>query len=76
MDWPSWIVSSSDDLKVTLTLTDPVNAEAPYVKKIIISPHVNVENVQVTMTKKLDNGNLIQIEDILVLDASGEIDFE
>ena len=28
------------------------------------------------MTKELDNGNLIQIEDIVVLDASGEIYFE
>ena len=73
---PGWIVSPSDDPKVTLTLTDPVTGEAPYVKKIIISPHVNVEKVKVTMTKELDNGNSIQIEDTVVLDASGEIDFE
>ena len=76
VDGPGWIVSPSDDPKVTLTLTDPVTGEAPYVKKIIISPHVNVEKVKVTMTKELDNGNSIQIEDTVVLDASGEIDFE
>ena len=76
VDGPGWIVSPSDDPKVTLTLTDPVTGEAPYVKKIIISPHVNVEKVKLTMTKELDNGNQIQIEDIVTLDAKGEIDFE
>ena len=57
VDGPGWIVSPSDDPKVTLTLTDPVTGEAPYVKKIIILPHVNVEKVKLTMTKELDNGN-------------------
>ena len=54
VDGPGWIVSPSDDPKVTLTLTDPVTGEAPYVKKIIISPHVNVEKVKVTMIKELE----------------------
>ena len=72
---PGWIVSPSDDPKVTVTLTDPVTGQTPYVKKIIISPHVNVEKVKVTMTKELDNGNNIQIEDTVVLDATGEINF-
>ena len=75
VDGPGWIVSSSDDPKVTVTLTDPVTGEAPYVKKIIISPHVNVEKVKLTMTKELDNGNEIQIEDTVTMDAAGEIDF-
>ena len=73
---PGWIVSPSDDAKVTLTLTDPVTGEAPYVKKIIILPHANVEKVKLTMTKELDNGNQIQIEDTLTLDASGQINFD
>ena len=73
VDGPGWTVSPSDDPKVTLTLTDPVTGEAPYVKKIIISPHVNVEKVKLTMTKELDNGNQIQIEDTVTLDAAGEI---
>ena len=73
---PGWIVSPSDDAKVTLTLTDPVTGEAPYVKKIIILPHTNVEKVKLTMTKELDNGNQIQIEDTLTLDASGQINFD
>ena len=68
-----WIVSPADDPKVTITLTDPVTGEAPYVKKIIVSPHANVEKVKVTMTKELDNGNNIQIEDTMVLDSTGEI---
>ena len=76
VDGPSWIVSPSDDPKVTLTLTDPVTGEAPYVKKIIISPHVNVEKVKLTMTKELDNGNQIQIEDTVALDERGEIVLE
>ena len=76
VDGPGWIVSPSDDPEVTVTLTDPVTGEAPYVKKIIISPHINVEKVKVTTTKELDNGNTIQIEDTVVLDTSGEIDFE
>ena len=70
VDGPGWTVSPSDDPKVTLTLTDPVTGEAPYVKKIIISPHVNVEKVKLTMTKELDNGNQIQIEDTVALDES------
>ena len=70
---PGWIVSPADDPKVTITLTDPVTGEAPYVKKIIISPHANVEKVKVTLTKQLDNGNNIQIEDTVVLDPTGEI---
>ena len=73
---PGWIVSPSDDPKVTVTLTDPVTGEAPYVKKIIISPHVNVEKVKLTMTKELDNGNQIQIEDTVTMDAAGEINFD
>ena len=76
VDGPGWIVSPSDDPKVTLTLTDPVTGEVPYVKKIIISPHVNVEKVKITMTKELDNGNQIQIEDTVTLDASGQINFD
>ena len=72
---PGWIVSPADDPKVTITLTDPVTGEAPYVKKIIISPHANVEKVKVTLTKQLDNGNNIQIEDTVVLNATGEINF-
>ena len=76
VDGPGWTVSPSDDPKVTLTLTDPSTGEAPYVKKIIILPHVNVEKVKLTMTKELDNGNQIQIEDTVTLDASGEIVFE
>ena len=75
VDGPGWIVSPSDDPKVTVTLTDPVTGEAPYVKKIIILPHVNVEKVKLTMTKELDNGNEIQIEDTVKMDAAGEIDF-
>ena len=75
VDGPGWIVSPSDDPKVTVTLTDPVTGETPYVKKIIISPHDNVEKVKVSLTKELDNGNTIQIEDTVVLDDSGEIDF-
>ena len=59
---PGWIVSPADDPKVTITLPDPVTGEAPYVKKIIISPHTNVEKVKVTLTKQLDNGSNIQIE--------------
>ena len=39
VDGPGWTVSPSDDPKVTLTLT----GEALYMKKIIISPHMNVE---------------------------------
>lgn len=70
---PGWIVSPADDPKVTITLTDPVTGETPYVKKIIISPHANVEKVKVTMTKELDNGNNIQIEDTVVLEPMGEI---
>ena len=76
VDGPGWIVSPSDDPKVTLTLTDPVTGEAPYVKKIIILPHDNVEKVKLTMTKELDNGNQIQIEDTVTLDASGQINFD
>ena len=76
VDGPGWIVAPSDDPKVTLILTDPVTGEAPYVKKIIISPHVNVEKVKLTMTKELDNGNQIQIEDTVTLDAAGEIVLE
>ena len=72
---PGWIVSPADDPKVTITLTDPVTGEAPYVKKIIISPHINVEKVKVTLTKQLDNGNNIQIEDTVVLNTPGEINF-
>ena len=75
VDGPGWIVAPSDDPKVTLTLTDRITGEAPYVKKIIISPHVNVEKVKLTMTKELDNGNEIKIEDTVTLDATGEIDF-
>ena len=75
VDGPGWTVSPSDDPKVTVTLTDPVTGEAPYVKKIIISPHVNVEKVKLIMTKELENGNEIQIEDVVKMDASGEIDF-
>lgn len=76
VDGPGWIVSPSEDPKVTVTLTDRVTGEAPYVKKIIISPHDNVEKVKCTMTKKLDNGNDIQIEDTVVLDDSGEINLD
>ena len=76
VDGPGWIVSPSDDPKVTVTLTDPVTGEAPYVKKIIISPHANVEKVKLTLTKELDNGNQIQIEDTVTLDEVGEINFD
>ena len=76
VDIPGWTVSPSDDPQVRLTLTDLVTGDTPYVKKIIISPHVNVEKVKLTMTKELDNGNQIQIEDTVTLDASGEIVFE
>ena len=75
VDGPGWSVSPSDDPKVTVTLTDRVTAQAPYVKKIIILPHANVDKVKLTMTKELENGNKIQIEDVKTMDASGEIDF-
>lgn len=75
VDGPAWLVSPNDQPMVKITLTDPVTGEAPYVKKLIIMPHDNVEDVHCVISKQLNNGNVVQIADTVHLNESGEVEF-
>ncbi len=76
---PGWVVSpfliSDRDPQVVLDLSNAAG-ESSYVKKLVLQPHTNVDTVQLIMTKVLDNGNEIQIQDTVQLDESGEINFQ
>ena len=73
---PGWVVSPAENPKVEVNLDDPVTGESPFVTKIIVDPHVNVEKVKIVADKVLDNGNKIEFSDKITLDITGEIKFQ